>query len=106
MTNGEKFKTAEERAKAFDNYCISQKSGCNKCPLNKYAGDACRFKWLELEAKEELLPCPFCGGTPVMADNIETMRSLSYFVWCACGARFASALSVSAAAEMWNRRAK
>ena len=106
MTNEKKFKTAEERAKAFENHCNSQKGGCNKCILNKYAGDMCRYAWLELEYKEELKPCPFCGGEPVMADNINMMRSLSYYVRCACGARFASTLSVSAAAEMWNRRAK
>lgn len=105
MTNGEKYKTAEERVEEFDKFC--KKHYCYNCPVGKFGGreSACTFNWLDLEAKEELLPCPFCGRTPVMADNVETMRSLSYFVRCACGARFASALSMSAAAEMWNRRA-
>jgi Lar family restriction alleviation protein len=109
MTNGEKFKTPDERANAFTHFCSSKLTGCNECELNRYKLlIECNYAWLDLEYKEEveLKPCPFCGGTPVMADNIETMRSLSYFVRCACGARFASALSVSAAAEMWNRRAK
>lgn len=96
MTNEEKFKTILERRYAYREDC--RKSG-------KILGE---FSWLEMEYKEELrlLPCPFCGGAPVMADNIETMRSLSYFVRCACGTRTVSALSESAAAEIWNRRVK
>lgn len=92
MTNAEKYKTAEERRKAYNKY------NCNSV--------IDEFLWLEKEYKEELKSCPFCGSTPVMANNMESMRSLSYYVKCACGARFASALSVSAAAEMWNRRVK
>lgn len=110
MTNGEKFKTAEERAKAFENHCKSQNGGCNKCILYAYAGDLCRYAWLELEykeeLKEELKECPFCGGTPVIADNIKTKKSLSYYVKCACGVRTVSAFSKRVAAEGWNRRAK
>ena len=99
MTNGEKFKTAKERKVAYYYYC---KECCRK---DERAQD--KFDWLNLEyIKEKLLPCPFCGSTPVMANNIESMKSLSYYVKCVCGARFASALSVSAAAEMWNRRVK
>lgn len=100
MTNGEYYKTAQERGVAYYDYCSER--------LREGGIVEGKFEWLEMKFKEELrlLPCPFCGGTPVMADNIEIMRSLSYFVRCACGARFASALSMSAAAEMWNRRAK
>lgn len=108
MTNGEKFKTAKERVIEFERFCTST-TDCGACVLkNCREMDECRYAWLDLEAKEELrlLPCPFCGGTPVMADNIETMRSLSYYVRCACGARTASALSESVVAEIWNRRAK
>lgn len=94
MTNAEKFKTAKERREAYQTYFYK-----NWEPVEK-------FKWLELEYKEELKPCPFCGSTPVMANNMDSMKSLSYYVKCACGARFASALSESVAAEMWNRRAK
>lgn len=105
MTNGEKFKTAKERSAAFKKFC---ERTCNNCPLDEECtnGNDCNFVWLELEYNEELLPCPFCGGTPVMADNIETMRSLSYYVRCACGVRTVSALSESVAVEIWNRRAK
>lgn len=107
MTNGKKFKTAEERNAAWQEYCKKHYSAdkkCSECPLWKLG--ECRFTWLELKYEEELKPCPFCGGTPVVADNIETMRSLSYYVRCACGVRTVSALSESVAAEIWNRRAK
>lgn len=108
MTNGEKFKTAEERSAAWNEYCRIHYdvSGnrCSECPLWKLG--ECRFTWLDLEYKEKLKPCPFCGSTPVLADNVETMRSLSYYVRCACGVRTVSALSESAAAEIWNRRVK
>lgn len=94
MTNAEKFRTALERRNAYQEYV-------------RKSGDVVgKFGWLELEYKEELLPCPFCGSTPVMANNMESMKSLSYYVKCVCGARFASALSTSAAAEMWNKRVK
>lgn len=105
-TNGERYKAAGERARQFKLFCESQKQGCNDCELTGCAGDECRYAWLDLEYKEVLKHCPFCGGEPVMADNIDTKKSLSYYVRCACGARFASALSKSTAAEMWNRRVK
>jgi Lar family restriction alleviation protein len=98
MTNGEKFKTAEERAKGYALHC-------NIC-FDKFLQPKDILEWLDLEYRAELKRCPFCGGTPVMADNVEKMRSLSYFVRCACGARTVSALSESVVAEIWNRRAK
>jgi Lar family restriction alleviation protein len=107
MTNAEKFKTAKERSIEFNRFCTPM--DCAKCVLKTCHGiGECRYAWLDLEYKdkEELKPCPFCGGTPVMADNVEKMRSLSYFVRCACGARTVSALSESVVAEIWNRRAK
>ena len=61
MTNAEKYKTAEERARAFDKFCIEHI--CNKCQLEV----ACRhtrgqFTWLDLEAEEEKIEdCPYCG---------------------------------------------
>ena len=62
MTNAEKFKTADERAKAFGKWCERTK-------IHDSYGDAacavkcgfCHFAWLDLEAYEEILPCPFCG---------------------------------------------
>lgn len=46
MTNQEKFKTARERQKGFDEFCIGK--SCAGCPLR---GDVeCKFRWLELDA--------------------------------------------------------
>lgn len=62
MKNFEKFKTAEERAMAFNEYC--DKNSCQKC-FDDCMSHAvpCLLKWLDLEAEEEKpLPCPFCGG--------------------------------------------
>jgi Lar family restriction alleviation protein len=102
MTNGEKFKTAEERGKAFENHCNSQKSGCNKCILNKYAGDMCRFAWLELEYKEELKPCPFCGGESELGKD-ENL----YYVRCQeCLTETKVYDNDYEAIAAWNRRAK
>jgi Lar family restriction alleviation protein len=100
ITNGDKFITAEERITAFRKFCETH--SCMDCPINNK--NECRFTWLDLEYQAELKPCPFCGGTPVLADNVETTRSLTYYAKCSCGARFASALSKSAAIELWNRR--
>jgi hypothetical protein len=52
MTNGEKFKTAVDRAHKFKLFCESQKHGCNDCELTGCAGDECRYAWLELEYKK------------------------------------------------------
>ena len=54
MTNEQKYKTAEERVKAF----MSQRevSSIATVIANEFA------HWLALEANEEPEPCPFCGG--------------------------------------------
>lgn len=69
MRNFEKFKTAEERAKAFEKFCnVHDKCDCSGCPLSEIKPDCGQsrgqFAWLDLEAEEEEkpLPCPFCGG--------------------------------------------
>lgn len=63
MKNYEKFKTVEERAKAFGEYC--KYKVCNQCKdVNPAKAVKCLLEWLEEEFHEELpLPCPFCGGT-------------------------------------------
>lgn len=107
MTNAEKYKTVEERYDEFKKFCKDR--NCESCPCRGVISGSiktCTFEWLDLEYKEKLKPCPFCGSTPVMANNMDSMKSISYYIKCACGARFASALSESAAAEMWNRRVK
>ena len=64
MKNCEKYKTADERAKALRAFCNSNKT-CKRCTLYDTIDDVriCAFHWLELEAEEEKPePCPFCGG--------------------------------------------
>ena len=65
MTNEQKYKTAEERNDAFNEWCFNR--DCETCKLKAHnfdGGDGCRFYWLALEAEEEKPePCPFCGGT-------------------------------------------
>ena len=46
MTNQEKYKTTDERERAFIKFC--SESTCSTCPLD-IPGD-CRYLWLELEA--------------------------------------------------------
>lgn len=60
MKNEEKYKTAEEREKAYKEFCNNNED-CGHCKANGY--NHCHFIWLELEADEEqkMLPCPICG---------------------------------------------
>lgn len=50
MTNAEKFKTADERRDAYQRY------------VREHWEPVDEFSWLDMEDKEELRPCPFCGG--------------------------------------------
>jgi len=65
MTNGEKYKTAQERAEAYEKFCSVIKhpfdsTGCDGCELHRAI--RCEFFWLDLEAEEEKpLPCYECG---------------------------------------------
>lgn len=53
MTNAEKYKTAEERDKAFFNFChIRHFADCLNCELNG-TEEACEFGWLEQEVQED-----------------------------------------------------
>lgn len=68
MTNGEKFKTAEERQSNFNKFC-KQYVGCHHCILGHPARlGICRFKWLDLEY--ERLP-------KTIEDIIRELRELS-----------------------------
>lgn len=65
MKNGEKYKTAAAREKAFLAFCNLQP--CGLCRLGVGApppvSARCSFRWLDLEAgPEKTAPCPFCGG--------------------------------------------
>lgn len=59
MTNDQKFKTAEERVKAFGEYCYNKK-GC-EYKLHGCDEARCFAHWLALEAEEKPETCPFCG---------------------------------------------
>lgn len=62
MTNGEKYKTVEERTGAFKEHCSSH-TFCGSCRFkNANALYACVFLWLD------------ANDTPSIADIIETMR--------------------------------
>lgn len=62
MTNEEKFKTPEERAKAFEKFC--ENLLCIDCPLGElHSPNVCRYAWLALEFEDEKpMDCPFCGS--------------------------------------------
>lgn len=83
MRNCDKFKTAEERANAFDCYCEETKCK-NQCD-DALSCRECQFAWLDRKAEEEKpLPCPLCGGTYF---NIKIVGQYSprFRVDCGCG---------------------
>ena len=54
MTNGERYKTAEERKEAFDIFCEKQ-GKCPRCKFNDNKGVvSCCLHWLDDEYKEDL----------------------------------------------------
>lgn len=77
MLNSEKFKSAEERRVAYEDYC--EKCGENHMALMD------EFGWLELEYKEEK-PCPFCGD-----ESVNVFKSIDRDIWYVscnrCGVR-------------------
>jgi hypothetical protein len=52
MTNGEKYKTIEERSKAFNEFCTAS-ANCKRCPIKPpvesglHSAFTCAFTWLE-----------------------------------------------------------
>lgn len=83
MKNGEKFKTAEERAAAFGNWCYHQKRETNNCK----DCDECHFAWLEREEDQEKpLPCPCCGNVEMA--KFDDICNPKTFIFCpSCGYR-------------------
>lgn len=73
MTNGEKYKGAKERSRAFEAFCDAVDGDCDECPLRfteRGLTYECLLKWLDLEAEDEKpLPCPFCGGECSIDNN-------------------------------------
>lgn len=67
MTNFEKYKTADDRAAAFAKWCLKTKYD-HECE-DAMSCNECQFAWLDLEAEEKPLPCPFCGGEVIVSDR-------------------------------------
>lgn len=111
MTNAEKYKAANERAMAFENFCHknSGPNGCRECPLESLmpnCGDSrAQFAWLDLEADDDkLLPCPFCGSK-----DVSLHRSINnfWFVECnVCTAKSAQNVTKETAIATYNGVAK
>jgi Lar family restriction alleviation protein len=104
MTNGEKFKTAEERQSNYNKFC-KQYVKWHHCPLC-YSARFCRFKWLDLEYKEELKPCPFCGTEARLISGTEDHYVVCRNNDCAAALVARSFSSEEEAIAAWNRRAK
>lgn len=113
MTNEQKYKTTDERMRAFWRFCKGQekKNGCLGCPTKGVPPyrEKCALTWLALEAEEELLSCPFCGGDNIDIFETDFGRSeepYQFAVKCkSCGA-LVSAEDKDNAIAAWNRRAK
>lgn len=106
MTNEQKFKTPEERNEAFHRFCANV-NDCSICPLGKTPGLRCPFAWLALEAKEELLPCPFCGGdAEVVVTNPISISKCAYVRCKECRVLSMPCDTKDEAIATWNRRVK
>lgn len=110
MTNGEKYKTPQERYKAFRKFCdkhICDDNLCDdECPCHK-SNFGCHFPWLALESEvEKPLPCPFCGGEAEVSEGYSVMPK-GVFVQCKhCWAFVAGFKTKTDAIAAWNRRVK
>lgn len=109
MTNEQKYKTTDERMRAFWRFCKGQekKNGCLGCPTKGVPPyrEKCALTWLALEAEEELLSCPFCGGN-AESQFVPSFRN-SYFVRCKiCLSSIRGYDTKDKAIAAWNRRAK
>ena len=108
MTNEQKFKTPEERIDAFKRYCAQRV--CDDCQAYKihHCPDGrmgCIVRWLSLEAEEELLPCPFCGGDAVVV--VTHPISQGAYVRCKeCRVLSMPCNTKAEAIAAWNRRAE
>ena len=106
MLNSEKFKSAEERFKEFKKFCKDR--NCENCPCQGLINGStkkCTFEWLDLEYKEEVKSCPFCGD-----ESVNIFKSIDRNIWYAscnkCGVRTEGDTSEELAIATWNRRVK
>jgi Lar family restriction alleviation protein len=99
MTNGEKFKTAEERSEAYDLYCESMRSCYLAITHNE-------FEWLELEYTVALRRCPFCGGEAECSYHYTKNYKYAVVRCKQCDAITKLCTAQNEAITAWNRRAK
>lgn len=104
MTNGEKYKTPEERSNEFQKFCGSHL--CSDCAIHKGLKGSCAFIWLALEAEEKPLPCPFCGGEAKLVVNHPITTKGAYVQCTRCWAFVTGFNTEYAAIAAWNRRMK
>ena len=93
MTNEQKYKTPDERVKAFMDFygeqkdgicklCMFQKNGCIGSKVSR--GFLCYQNWLALPCEEEKLePCFYCEGKLHLDDN----GPMLFYIQCNCGYR-------------------
>ena len=102
MLNQDKYRTAEERVRAFNAWCL--RTTCDKC--DKPKNMSCGIYWLALEADaEKPEPCPSCHS-----DNIlYCLKSAagSYYCECGgCGLRSSMCDTPEAAKDSYNKLAR
>ena len=105
MTNGEKYKDLKVRTDMFREFCRSHEK-CKDCFLFKSVRQAeCAYAWEELEYKEELLPCPFCGGDVMLNEEKSNDLTTYKFECPICfSTTYFGETSKEKAIESWNRR--
>lgn len=105
MLNQDKFKTADERVKAFDEWCkrTTSKKPCMYVKTQKCMN--CFAHWLALEAEDEKPEnCPFCGES-VSIGNISGTDAIE--VRCErCGYHSCEGQDVADAIAAHNRVAR
>lgn len=113
MRNEEKYRTTDERIRAFWRFCKGQekKRGCLGCPTKGVPPyrEKCALTWLALEAKEQLLPCPFCGGEACVGEAcvVEYSGTKHAYIRCKdCMAITQVYNTEDEAIAAWNRRTK
>lgn len=108
MKNCERYKTSIDRTAAFDSFCKRQ-GGCGTCELDKKSNGDCHFAWLELEYKEEneLMACPYCGGTVFLKGYVLAGGSPMHYIKCSkCNFATKTYFSTKEAVEQHNRFCK
>jgi Lar family restriction alleviation protein len=104
MTNGEKIRTVEERIKHFNGFCTTRKCNICKCTGKGTSILRCAFEWLELEYKEELNPCPFCGGESVVISSIHEGCEYHHVECKKCHGSSIGTILADESIAAWNRR--